>query len=422
MPVSYVVLDEDFANGSGPGMSAQWIYSAASPVFEPDCFGNWAVSMPHIVDPNSPSPWMFHPIAPIDPYVQYQLTFTASSPFTFDANLGPQARGIICWFNPNTGVAYSSEHAWVQSEYCTEVYGGAFPYPQPADPDAQFGVLLTLASGLVMGDPADAYLLYEHVRVVALQERAHLKGYVLLGGPYDPVAQRMRADLNLQGLIPLTEPFTAMGFPQIGGGGGETTTPAVLAINHFSNGRVVDWVRLELRAIADPSQIVAVRHGLLMQNGLIISAAGQSGVLFDAPFGGYYIAVRPRNHLGVVTQDHWMVPAPYGGVWTHDFRNPALSLYGTEPVQQVGTNRLLWPGNALFDDVVKYTGTANDRDAILQAIGGAVPTNTVTGQYRQEDVNMDGVVKYVGSDNDRDIILQTIGGSTPTAVRVEQVP
>ena len=70
---------------------------------------------------------------------------------------------------------------------------------------------------------------------------------------------------------------------------------------------------------------------------------------------------------------------------------------------------------------VKYTGTNNDRDAILTAVGGATPTATVTG-YRMEDVNLDGVVRYTGVDNDRDIILQTIGGVVPTATRAEQMP
>jgi len=31
-------------------------------------------------------------------------------------------------------------------------------------------------------------------------------------------------------------------------------------------------------------------------------------------------------------------------------------------------------------------------------------------------------VKYAGSANDRDIILQTVGGSVPTATRVQQLP
>jgi hypothetical protein len=42
--------------------------------------------------------------------------------------------------------------------------------------------------------------------------------------------------------------------------------------------------------------------------------------------------------------------------------------------------------------------------------------------YLNTDVNMDGTVKYTGQDNDRDPILQNIGGVVPTNIRVEQVP
>jgi hypothetical protein len=35
---------------------------------------------------------------------------------------------------------------------------------------------------------------------------------------------------------------------------------------------------------------------------------------------------------------------------------------------------------------------------------------------------MDGQVKYTGTDNDRDIILQTIGGTVPTTVKLQQLP
>jgi hypothetical protein len=73
------------------------------------------------------------------------------------------------------------------------------------------------------------------------------------------------------------------------------------------------------------------------------------------------------------------------------------------------------------DGVIRYSGATNDRDAVLSAVGGTIPTNTVGG-YRAEDVNLDGVVRYVGAGNDRDPILFTIGGSVPTAVRLVQVP
>lgn len=53
--------------------------------------------------------------------------------------------------------------------------------------------------------------------------------------------------------------------------------------------------------------------------------------------------------------------------------------------------------------------------------GDVQPTNVVSGFF-MEHVNMDGDVKYTGTANDRDLILQTIGGVVPTAVRVEQIP
>lgn len=74
------------------------------------------------------------------------------------------------------------------------------------------------------------------------------------------------------------------------------------------------------------------------------------------------------------------------------------------------------------DGMVKYVGANNDRDPILQAIGGTVPTAKLSGQYRSEDLNLDGVVKYSCAGNEREIILQTIGGMVPTAVRIQQIP
>ena len=71
--------------------------------------------------------------------------------------------------------------------------------------------------------------------------------------------------------------------------------------------------------------------------------------------------------------------------------------------------------------VVCDDGRVAEGSHALLAIGSVIPSNT-TGGYRREDVNMDGVSKYIGTDNDRDLILQTIGGVVPTAVRAAQLP
>lgn len=86
-----------------------------------------------------------------------------------------------------------------------------------------------------------------------------------------------------------------------------------------------------------------------------------------------------------------------------------------------GAVRCLWSGNVVHDGVLKYIGSSNDRDPILGAIGGSVPTAVVSG-YMREDVDMSGTVKYIGSGNDRDPILGNVGGNVPTAVRLQQLP
>ena len=81
----------------------------------------------------------------------------------------------------------------------------------------------------------------------------------------------------------------------------------------------------------------------------------------------------------------------------------------------------MWAGDVNFDGELKYTGANNDRDPILQEIGGTVPTNTTAG-YDGTDANMDGLNRYTGSGNDRDPILENIGGVIPTDSRQQQLP
>jgi hypothetical protein len=107
-----------------------------------------------------------------------------------------------------------------------------------------------------------------------------------------------------------------------------------------------------------------------------------------------------------------------------DFTSPAFATYGAGARKQVfGAEgpMVLWAGDVNNDGTLKYTGAGNDRDRLLFAIGGSVPTNTISG-YRKEDLNLDGVTKYTGADNDRDVILFNIGGSVPTVVRHQQLP
>ena len=85
------------------------------------------------------------------------------------------------------------------------------------------------------------------------------------------------------------------------------------------------------------------------------------------------------------------------------------------------SRQLLWAGDVTFNHIIKYTGSANDRDPILVTVGNTAPNSTVN-TYSTRDVNLNGQVKYTGSGNDRDPILVNVGNTTPNATRTEQLP
>jgi subtilisin-like proprotein convertase family protein len=239
---------------------------------------------------------------------------------------------------------------------------------------------------------------------------------VFLEGPLDESGTLMSDALRSQGLVPLNEPYTALGYV-FTGDHPTSTTPSVLAVT--GNNAVVDWVVVELRNAVNPAQVVASKPALLKRNGYVYEVDGLSNLAFLVPEGEYHVAVRHRNHLGVMTGEPELLNEFAILV---DFTDPFTPTFGTNAQKILEDARALWAGDVTYDRILLYTGAANDRDPILSTIGGSIPTNALSGQYRQEDVNLDGVVRYTGTGNDRDYILQNIGGVVPTASRVEQLP
>jgi hypothetical protein len=231
------------------------------------------------------------------------------------------------------------------------------------------------------------------------------------------LAQYMRDDLRAAGLVPLAEPYAALGYTHVFGGH-ETTTAGVLAVSTASNA-IVDWVVLELRDASAPATILSTRSALLKRAGGIVATDGVSPVHFNVAPGSYYVAVRHRNHLGVMTQAAVPLSTTASGP---DFRATATQVYGTNARKLVGAAQELWAGDADFNGTVKYTGSSNDRDPVLVSVGSATPNNVVSAVYSGRDLNMDGSILYTGTNNDRDIILVNVGSTTPNNVLQHQLP
>ncbi|MBL0044053.1 MAG: hypothetical protein IPP33_06500 [Flavobacteriales bacterium] len=239
---------------------------------------------------------------------------------------------------------------------------------------------------------------------------------VMLEGPFDGVS-KMRDDLRVASLLPSPEPYTSMNFIQTGGG--EVAGGQVFGVT--GDNAVVDWVLVELRNSGSPATVLAARCALLQRDGDIVDLDGSASVIFPVSPGNYFVSVRHRNHLGVMTAS---AVALSGSSATVDFRSAATATWGTEARKVSGATMLLWAGNVFRDgsvSVLKYVGVSNDRDVILTAVGGTTPTSVVSG-YMREDVNLSGNVKYTGAENDRDPILVNIGSVLPTNTRAEQLP
>jgi len=200
----------------------------------------------------------------------------------------------------------------------------------------------------------------------------------------------MRDDLRTMGLIPLNQPYS-------------------------------DWVFIEIRAAADPTTILRTVSALVQRDGDIVDGTTGTTLCVAGLPASFYVAVKHRNHLGVMTANPLTT---IGGNLIVDFTtmsdadiydNPSITYdYNGLEMTTVAGKRALWAGNASADNKVKYDGSANDRiklaNDVLTFPGNSTSLNLNYDNaigYFQGDVDMNGKAKYDGAQNDR-IIIQNI--------------
>lgn len=221
----------------------------------------------------------------------------------------------------------------------------------------------------------------------------------------------MRDDMRELGLLPLTEPYTAMPtFTHVGEGGGETVDPSVFDVT--GDDAIVDWVFVELRDADQVENVIATRAALLQRDGDIKDLDGTSFLGFQvATAGNYYVAVRHRNHLGVMTNFAFGL-SPI--TQTFDFTDPDTETYGTYAQKDIGTVTAMWSGDINSNGNVIYQGPNNDvLTMFLNVLSDPGNTenlaNYISDGYYTTDINLDGRTIYQGPGNDRNFILfQTV--------------
>lgn len=210
----------------------------------------------------------------------------------------------------------------------------------------------------------------------------------------------MRDNLRANSLVPVNQPYNSSVSTRFSvvNSGDEHTTTAVLAANAGTTTAIVDWVLIELRSSSNPSTVIQTVSALLRRDGQIVGADGNKlGVML--PVGNYYLSIKHRNHLGVMTSTAVVTAAQAN---TIDFKTAPT--YGTGAQVLVGSGiRAMWAGDVNSDGRVFFTAPQNDRDAALQQLSGNQFGYLTT--YKNCDINLDGQSYYTAPNNDRDMLL-----------------
>ncbi len=185
---------------------------------------------------------------------------------------------------------------------------------------------------------------------------------VFLEGPFPASATLMNTTLNTLGVIPTTQPYSNAPWSY----GGSETLASIPA-------GVVDWILVELRDKNDNTNIIATRAGFVLDNGDIVDLDGVSPLSFP---GGitpdeYFIAVRHRNHLDVISENAVLIDANSSN---YDF---TLQSDGQKSVNGIF---VMFAGDTDGDLEVTIT----DRSLVTFQLGN--------DGYLKEDIDLDGEI------------------------------
>ena len=190
---------------------------------------------------------------------------------------------------------------------------------------------------------------------------------VFLQGPYG--SGSMSTALNSAGYVPLTQPYSGAPW-NYSGSESVTSVPS----------SVVDWVLLELRTGTAASTNVAARAAFLKSDGSVVDLDGASPVSFGIAGGSYYIVVKHRNHLAIMSAS------------AADFTSGSASYnFTTAQSQAYGTNAMKDLGGGAFG---MYAGDTNGNGQVQNDDKNDYWRIQVgTAGYKSADFNLNGQVQ-----------------------------
>ncbi|WP_299438625.1 BspA family leucine-rich repeat surface protein [uncultured Aquimarina sp.] len=234
---------------------------------------------------------------------------------------------------------------------------------------------------------------------VQFSPKVYLQGAAI--NPYTGEESLMRDDLHRDNIIPVNSPYAD----------GIALDPGIFSV--LDQNALVDWVWVELRDATDNITVVASKSALLQRDGDILDENYQT-LSFSIPAGEYYIVIKHRNHLGIMSNETIALDNSTTSV---DFTNGSIATYGNNAQTTFSMPSGLsgmWAGDANEDGKINLIGSSNDSNTIRDVILND-PINlpiqfygfNVTG-YNDADVNLSGGAQIIGANNDANLVRDNI--------------
>lgn len=189
-----------------------------------------------------------------------------------------------------------------------------------------------------------------------------------LQGAFNTSTTSMNTTLRSNNLLPTQQPFNVAPWNYIGTEN-STNLPS----------DVVDWVLVEARSASNATTVLARKAALLLSNGALRDAESNGatdGVTFTGiAAGNYYVAIKPRNHLAVMSANALALP----NSTALDLTQTINVMGGTMQLANLGSNRY-----ALF------VGDHNANGLITVQDYNGYATDIGVNHYKRGDFNLNG--------------------------------
>lgn len=175
--------------------------------------------------------------------------------------------------------------------------------------------------------------------------------------------------LNAQNYIPVKQPYS--------------DKPWLLADNVSLSevkSNYLDWVLIELRS--NENVVNYIKAAILTKEGLVLNSDGSKLSFNNITPGQYYVAVKHRNHLGIMSSVKLSVSN--GIPINYNFTDSQNKAFGTLPMTEVGNNKY-----AMFSGDADANGVVNNLDF------GKIANNIPSKGYKVNDLDMNGVTNVL---------------------------